>query len=325
MMQSRRTGVVAWKGLLLLTAAAPLPAQIPGDKGQVWKTYDLGPFVTAAGPGSEKHVVDWILQETGYPAWHGGMPASLSAADGTLACFHTPEMQSRVDAIVGRFVGEAERPHRFTVRVLGLDGPAWRGEARPWLQPIATATPGVQAWILPRENAAAVVARLRSRTDSNELPTGPVLAGNGLPAVLTGGRKQEYVQDYAQTLNAWPGWQPQRTACDEGMAIEIHPLVSGDGTVVDAIFKCRIDQIERMAQVSLPAPAGGPPVAAQVPQVAAVRIGERFRWPASHTLVVALGLVPWPLPAQNGVVAALIPEVERRDVVVVVEPRLSGP
>ena len=324
MMRSRRHAAVGFALGITLLAGGPLAAQIPSDVGQVWKTYDLQPFVTAAGPDSEKHVVDWILQETGYPTWHGRSPASLSAGDGKLSCFHTPDVQALVSDIVTRFVEEAERPHRFTVRVLGLDGHAWRTEARPSLQPIHTATPGVQAWILPRENAAAVVARLRSRSDATELPTGPVQAGNGLPAVLTGGRKQEYVQDYALLPNAWPGWQPQRAACDEGLAIEFQPLVSGDGTVVDAVFKCRIDQIERMAQVSLPAPAGGPPVAAQVPQVAAVRIGERFRWPATHTLVMALGLVPWPVPVQNGVVAALIPDLERRDVVVVVEPRLSG-
>ena len=324
MMRSRRHAAVSLALGITLLAGGPLAAQIPSDVGQVWKTYDLQPFVTAAGPDSEKHVVDWILQETGYPTWHGRSPASLSAGDGKLSCFHTPDVQALVSDIVTRFVEEAEKPHRFTVRVLGLDGPAWRTEARPSLQPIPTATPGVQAWILPRENAAAVVARLRSRSDATELPTGPVQAGNGLPAVLTGGRKQEYVQDYALLPNAWPGWQPQRAACDEGLAIEFQPLVSGDGTVVDAVFKCRIDQIERMAQVSLPAPAGGPPVAAQVPQVAAVRIGERFRWPATHTLVVALGLVPWPVPVQNGIVAALIPDLERRDVVVVVEPRLSG-
>ena len=312
-------------GLVFGLAAASLPAQIPSDQGQIWKTYDLQPFVAVNGPETEKHVVDWILQETGYPAWHGSAPAALSARDGQLSCFHTPEMQARVIEIVDRFVGEADKPHRFTVRVLGLTGPAWRSEARPALQPIPTATPGVQAWILPRANAAAVVAQLRARTDATELPTGPVQAGNGLPAVLAGGRKQEYVQDYAATPNAWPGWQQQRATCDEGLSIELHPLVSGDGSVVDAIFKCRIDQIERMAQVSLPAPAGGPPIAAQVPQVAAVRIVERFRWPASHTLVVALGFVPWPVPAQNGVVAALISDVERRDVVVVVEPRLGGP
>ena len=166
MMRSRRHAAVCFALGITLLAGGPLAAQIPSDVGQVWKTYDLQPFVTAAGPDSEKHVVDWILQETGYPTWHGRSPASLSAGDGKLSCFHTPDVQALVSDIVTRFVEEAERPHRFTVRVLGLDGPAWRTEARPSLQPIPTATPGVQAWILPRENAAAVVARLRSRSDA---------------------------------------------------------------------------------------------------------------------------------------------------------------
>jgi hypothetical protein len=299
-------------------------AQLPNDAGQTWKTYDLEPFVKAAGAGSERHVLEWILQETGYPAWHGTIPASLSAGDGKLSCYHTPEMQAQVAGIVDRFVAEAGAPHRFTVRVFGVDGPAWRAKARPALQPIPTATPGVQAWIVPRETAAAVLANLRGRSDVAELPTGPVLAANGLPASLKGGRQQTYVEDYAQTPNAWPGWQPKQATCDEGLAIDLHPLVSSDGTAVEAAFRCRIDQIERMAPVSLPAPAGGQAVAAQVPQVAAVRVGERFRWPASHTLVIGLGLVPWPVPAQNSSVSALLPGVERRDVVVVVEPRLAS-
>ncbi len=319
-----------WLSRLLLALALvpalwqPAAGQIPTDSGQIWKTYDLGPFLTVAGPDGERHVVEWILQETGYPAWHGEVPASLSAADGKLSCFHTPEMQARVADVVGRFNEEADKPHRFTVRVFGFDGPRWRAEARPALQPIPTATAGVQAWILPRETATAVLARIRNRSDVIELPTGAVQAANGLPAAISGGRKQAYVEDYLPRPDVWPGWQPQQAACDEGLAIDFHPLVSADSTAVEASLRCRIDQIERLAQLTLPAPAGGPPVEAQVPQVAAVRIGERFRWPATHTLVIGLGLVPWPVPAQNGPVAALIPEVERRDVVIVVEPRLAG-
>jgi hypothetical protein len=310
-----------WLSRLLLALALvpalwqPAAGQIPTDSGQIWKTYDLGPFLTVAGPDGERHVVEWILQETGYPAWHGEVPASLSAADGKLSCFHTPEMQARVADVVGRFNEEADKPHRFTVRVFGFDSPRWRAEARPALQPIPTATAGVQAWILPREAATGVLARIRTR---------PVQAANGLPAAISGGRKQAYVEDYLPRPDVWPGWQPQQAACDEGLAIDFHPLVSADSTAVEATLRCRIDQIERLAQLTLPAPAGGAPVEAQVPQVAAVRIGERFRWPASHTLVVGLGLVPWPVPAQNGALPALIPEVERRDVVVVVEPRLAG-
>ena len=62
-----------------------------------------------------------------------------------------------------------------------------------------------------------------------------------------------------------------------------------------------------------------------VPQVAAVRIGERFRWPASHCLVIGLGLVPWPVPGHNAAsTAALLTDAKRTDVIVVVEPRLAG-
>ncbi|MFM7205163.1 MAG: hypothetical protein ACKO4T_00620 [Planctomycetaceae bacterium] len=309
---------------LLVAAARPASAQVPAAAGQVWKTYDISAFVSKAGAGAERHVVDWILQETGYPAWHGATPSSLSATADTLSCFHDPEMQARVDDIVARFVADAAVQHRFGVRVFGLDGPGWRADARPVLTAVPAATPGVQAWIAPRETAAAVVARLRARGDCQELPTGGVLAANGLPATLSGGRRQPYVQDIAPRPEAWPGWQMQSAACDEGFALDIQPLLSRDRSAVEAVVRCRIDQLERMAQVSLAAPVSQQRVQVEVPQVAAVRVGERFRWPANQTLFIALGLVPWPVPAQNVSAVALLTDDRRCDVVIVVEPRLGG-
>jgi hypothetical protein len=210
------------------------------------------------------------------------------------------------------------------VRVLGLDGPGWRSEARPALVAIPAATPGVQAWIAPRETAAAILARLRARSDCHELPTGPVLAANGLPATLAGGRRQPYVQDIAPRPDVWPGWQMQSSTCDEGLAIDLQPLLTRDRTAVEAVVRCRIDQLERMAQVSLASPVNQQRVQVEVPQVAAVRVGERFRWPANQTLFIGLGLVPWPVPAQNVAAVSLLTDDKRCDVVIVVEPRLAG-
>jgi hypothetical protein len=324
-MERSAIGLVA-VALLVAGSCPPARGQIPATAGQTWKQHEIAPFVKMAGEGSQRYVVDWLLQETGYPAWHGATAASLSADADTVSCFHTPEMQARVEEIVGRFVDSAAVPHRFTVRVLGLDTPAWRSEARPALTAVPAATPGVQAWIAPRETAAAVLGRLRSRSDCRELPTGPVLAANGLPATLSGGRKQPYVQDIAPRPDAWPGWQMQAAACDEGLAIDIHPLLTRDGSAVEAVLRCRIDQIERMAAVSLASPVNQQRVQVEVPQVAAVRVGERFRWPANQTLFVGLGLVPWPVPAQNVSAVALIADDKRCDVVIVVEPRLgAGP
>jgi hypothetical protein len=183
----------------------------------------------------------------------------------------------------------------------------------------------VQAWILSREEAAMLVGMLRRRSDCAELPTGPVLAANGLPAVLSGGRSRPYVRDFAPRADAFPGWQPLGATCDEGLSLDVQPLISRDGTAVEAVLRCRIDQIERMAPVGMTPPAAdGRRVPIEVPQMSAVRIGERFRWPANSTLLIGLGLVPWPVPGQNKAGSpALFSDAKRTDVVVVVEPRLT--
>lgn len=54
-------------------------ANLPADAGQVWKTYDITPFVNRVGPGSQKHIVDWILQDSGYATWHGSTVAAMGA------------------------------------------------------------------------------------------------------------------------------------------------------------------------------------------------------------------------------------------------------
>jgi len=313
---------------VLVACALPCAAsaQLPTDAGQVYRTYDISPFVQRNGPGSQRHVVDWVLQETGYASWHGDVAASLSADVSQLKCYHTPAMQERVADIAARFTEDAAAPHRFSVRVLGVGSPAWRNDARALLDPIPAATPGVQAWIMAREEAAVLVALLRRRGDCQELPTGPVLAANGLPAVLAGGRKRPYVQDVVPRPDAWPGWQTLGASCDEGMMLDVQPLLSRDGTAVEAVFRCRIDQIERMAPLTLTVPtADRQRVQVEVPQLSAVRVGERFRWPSNQVLVVGLGLVPWPVPGQNAAgSASLLTEAKRTDVVVVVEPRLGS-
>ena len=320
----------AWRFLLLFVALGLSRgvawAQLPTDAGQVYRTYDIAPFVKQNGPGSQRHVVDWVLQDTGYASWHGDVVASLSADESQLKCYHTPAMQTRVGEIAARFTGDAAAPHRFSIRVLGVGSPSWRNDARALLEPIPAATPGVQAWIMAREEAAVLVGMLRRRGDCQELPTGPVLAGNGLPAVLSGGRKRPYVQSVVPRPDAPPGWQTLAASCDEGMTIDVQPLLSRDGTAVEAVLRCRIDQIERMAPVAVTVPTPDQQrVQVEVPQLSAVRVGERFRWPANQVLVVGLGLVPWPIPGQNAAgSASLLTDAKRTDVVVVVEPRLGA-
>ena len=304
-------------------------SSLPAENGQQLQTYTIAPFVEQAGIGSEKLVVDWVLQETGYASWHGSQLAALAVNPTTLTCFHVPDMQARVADIVQRFVADASSPHRVLVRVVGVGSPSWRADVASTMQPLPTTTPGVQAWMMPRESAALLLATLRARNDFREVPTGPVLAANGQPAVISGGRRRPYVRDVATGTPTAPGWQPVTSGCDEGLSVEVQPLMTADGTAVEAILRCRIDQIERMAAVAVDVPtAERGRVNIEVPQSSSVRVGERFRWPASQALVIGLGLVPWPVPdpAKPGGPTLLPPAALRMDVLVVVEPRLaSGP
>jgi hypothetical protein len=300
--------------------------QLSSTAGQVWKTYNVEPFLQVAGVGSEEHIVHWILQQTGYERWHGKHAASLSADKTKLSCYHTPDMQEKVATIVKRFTADDALPHRFQIRVIGIGSVRWRQQASETMTAMPTATAGVQAWVVPRENSAELLNRLLSRSDVEELPVGPVFAANGVPATLSGVRERTYIQDITIDPALPNGWQPLSATCREGLSVDVQPLVSLDGELVDAVLRCRIDQIERMASVSVAVPVGDrPDVKLEVPQISAVRIGERFRWPVSRTLVVGLGLVPWPVPGQNKAASAgLFTEIKRSDAIVVIEPRLRN-
>ena len=82
---------------------------LPQDGGQVWREYDIRPYTqrvsTTARP--EQAIVDWILRETGYEAWHSEPCGLLSANREVLRVYHTPEMQAVVADITDRFLNSA--------------------------------------------------------------------------------------------------------------------------------------------------------------------------------------------------------------------------
>ena len=104
---------------------------LPQDKGQVWREYDIRPYTqrvtTTARP--EQAIVDWILRETGYEAWHSDPVGLLSANHDVLRVYHTPEMQAVVADIVDRFVNSAASAYGFTLRVATVGNPNWRAKA----------------------------------------------------------------------------------------------------------------------------------------------------------------------------------------------------
>ena len=272
---------------------------LPQDGGQVWREYDIRPYTqrvtTTARP--EQAIVDWILRETGYEAWHSEPCGLLSANREVLRVYHTPEMQAVVADIADRFVNSAASAYGFTLRVATVGNPNWRAKALTMMTPLPIQSPGVQGWLLAKENARLLVAELSRRTDYREYNSPQQIVNNGQSVLLSTMRPRSYIRSAAVTQAAWPGYQPEMGTIEEGFSLEFSPLLTLDLAAADAVVKLRLNQVEKMLPVKLDLPTTVAPnqrVQVDVPQMTSSNLHERFRWPTDKVLLLSMGVVATP-------------------------------
>ena len=304
---------------------------LPNHHGQVWREYDLSPYTLRVTSTNrpEQAVVDWILRETGYELWHSEPLGILSASERTLRVYHTPQVQAVVAGIVNRFVNPDTETHGFSLRMITVDGPNWR--SRPpllrLLTPIQVQSPGAQAWLLEKEGVAALLAELRRRSDFREHNSPNLLVGNGQSTVIQAKQGRSYVRNLVPRPEMWPGYQPETGLINEGFALELSPLLSLDGRMIDASIKCEIDQVEDILQVLLDMPTATEihqRTKVEVPQVSHFRFHERFRWPVERVLLVSMGMVPVPVPGDGKSVFRLPLGPPRVELLVLVDCKGRG-
>ncbi|MGI9456158.1 MAG: hypothetical protein ACR2NU_06315 [Aeoliella sp.] len=321
-----------------ITTAPPTRARVtkgsgtlPRDHGQVWREYDIRPY-TARAQGvakPEQAIVDWILRETGYEAWHTQPLGILSANSETLRVYHTPEMQSLVADIVDRFVNQQSQAEAFSLRVATVTNPNWRAKALPLMNAIPVQSPGVQGWIMPKENAAILLSELTRRTDYREYNSPQQLVGNGQSIVISTMRPRSYIKGVVPTGNAWPGFQPEQGQLEEGFSLEFSPLLALDKSTADAVVKLRLHQVEKMRPVKLNIPTPVAPnqqMEVEVPQVTMANLHERFRWPSGQVLLLSMGVIGTPGPTKGNALTSAIPILKtppRADALLFVEAKGS--
>lgn len=280
---------------------------LPNDAGQVWREYDISGY-TSRVQGSEKPeaaVIDWIVRETGTEVWFSEPLGILSASRNTLRVYHTPQMQEVVKGIVDRFNGGQPNPYAYGVRMLTVGSPSWRTKMHSLLRPVAVQTPGIQAWILSKEDAAIFVTELKKRSDYREYNSTDIAIYNGQKGALKHVKPTSYVKNIVFSGDAFGSYQPELGQIEEGYLLELSPLVTVDGTIVDATVKCEVDQIEQLVPVKIEVPTQlnkRQNVEVQVPQLVSWRVHERFRWPADKVLVLSCGVVAKPNGGRPSVV-----------------------
>ena len=293
----------------LFTRSSSGSGTLPNDAGQVWREYDISPYTarvtTTKRP--EQAIIDWILRETGYEAWHTEPLGILSAGSRTLRVYHTPKMQEIVADVVDRFVGSEAATYTFSLRVVTLDSPHWRSAAQRLLRSVPVQTPGTNAWLLAKEDAAILMGELRRRSDYREHSSPYLMVNNGQSTLVSAMRGRPYVRDVILRPETAAGFDPSPGQVDEGFNLDFSPLLSADRRMIDATVRCDVDQVEKMISVMLDVPTQASPrqrTKIEVPQITHYRFHERFRWPLDQVLLMGMGMVALPIPVDG---APLVP------------------
>jgi hypothetical protein len=295
-----------------LTRTAASGVSLPSNAGQVWQEYDISPYTArvTSTKRPEQAVIDWILRETGYEVWHNEPLGILSASNRTLRVYHTPEMQRLVADVVNRFTSSEAATYTFSMRVVTLDSPNWRSASQRLLRPVPVQTPGINAWLLPKEDAAILLGELRRRNDYREHSSPYLMVNNGQSTVVSAMRGRPFTRDVILRPDLPAGFDPSPGQVDEGFAIDFSPLLSSDRRMIDAALKCEIDQIEKMIPLMVDVPTQASPrqrTKVESPQMSHYRLHERFRWPAEQVLLVGAGMVALPIPVDGAPLVRGIP------------------
>lgn len=279
--------------------------ELPTANGQQWVEYDIRPYTQNLKnvERPQQFILDWILRETGTDVWFNEPMGILNADRSTLSVYHNAEMQKKVAQVYEKFVNGLTEPQVFGLRLITIGNPNWRSKSTGLMRSAPAETPGVQAWLMPKENAAIFLAQLRTRIDVRELQAVNISMINGQTQTLEQLRSRNYLREYQQnTASVWPPYTPVSDEIQEGYKLQVSPLMSLDGRSVDLMLKCDIDQVERLNNVSidLQMPTSQPQsVQIDVPQLVSWRLHERFRWPADQVLLLSCGVVAAPAAQVN--------------------------
>ncbi|MEZ6090394.1 MAG: hypothetical protein R3C05_20700 [Pirellulaceae bacterium] len=282
--------------------ARPTPlasGQLPRTANQEMRQYDLSRYTNGLNKidKPERAVVDWVLRETGTDVWFTEPFGFLSANRTALSAYHTPDVQNVVKRMVDRFVNGPTDAQILKMRLITVSSPNWRATALPLIQDVNVQSPGVQAWLLTKENAAVLTNMLKMRSDTREAQNQQFPIFNGQSQQIASTKGRTYVRTIRQASTVWPPYEPEIAEVQEGYQLEISPLLDLDGETIECVIRAQIDQVDKLVPVDIELPLPNGQVhhtRIEVPQMVSWRLHERFRWQSDLVLLLSCGVVASP-------------------------------
>jgi hypothetical protein len=274
---------------------------LDASAGQYWATYDLKPYTEhlKSHPKPQQAIVDWVIRETGSDLWFNEPMGILTASRDTLSVYHNDGVHQMVKKVYERFVNGSIEPQNFTARIVLIGSPNWRTNTLAWMRSVDPKSPGIQGWLLNKEQTAMLMSTLRARNDYAEVAGARLEAINGQPQFIENLRTVSYAKGYRQIQqpNGVAAYIPSNDSIREGYQIKLVPILTPDEKSIDMVVQCSLDQVERLNPVPIQLPGfNGQPQTHQitVPQMMSWRLEERFQWPSDQTLVLSCGVVAPP-------------------------------
>ncbi|MDR1491971.1 MAG: hypothetical protein LBT05_04530 [Planctomycetaceae bacterium] len=279
-------------------------ASLPHDHGQIGREYDVTPYTNrpTQSPSPQFTIVNWIMRQTGQSAWHAEQFAFLNATRDKLTVYHTVEMQKYVADTIDRFVNPKSKTESYSLRIFSISSPDWRNKNRVALIPIRISTPGVQGWLIGKNQAGLFFDTLSKRNDVREHVSSHTALLNGQTTVVPYHVSRSYVRDVQPRANVPGGYLTDPASLNEGFQFEITPLLGLDGKTSDVRIKCDFVEVEKMHQLIFSTPSAASPssrVTVEAPQVANFSVDEMICWPRDYVLLFDLGMAPMLIPAST--------------------------
>ena len=283
---------------------------LPNSAGQIWREYDISPYTSQirSVDNPQQAIIDWILHETGTEIWFNQPLGVLSANKNQLRVYHTPEIHNAIKPIVDRFIRTQAQLQTIDVSLITVGNPNWRSQSYSILQSIDVQSPGAEAWLISKENAALLLNGLSKRSDYRQLSGGLLTNHDGQSLTLENKQPVQFVRNLRWANNgiglgaASPSVQPEMTTINEGYQLEIGTLSSLDNESIEACVQFEVEQVEKLdkVKVSVPDSIGNPvQLNLQIPQLVSRQLKERFRWPADEVLLLSCGVIADPVPQTN--------------------------
>lgn len=280
--------------------------KLPNSAGQVWREYDITPYTSQITTTDEpqKAITEWVLRETGTEMWFSQPMGILNADKKRVYVYHTPEIHAVIKKIVDRFNRTRGQVQNVDVNLVTVEKPNWRSQSYTMLQPIEVKSPGVEAWMISKENAAILMSQLSRRSDFKQHSGGRLTNHDGQSFALEKMEPVQFIRNIRWVPNQIPNYEPILSTLNEGYRLNISCLSGMDNRSIEAVIKCDVDQVEKLDTVKINVPGlngAAQQMNLQIPQLVSWRLHERFRWPNDQVLLLSCGVVATPEPgARSG-------------------------